>query len=173
MSHLPMRATCPGHLILLDYEAPQNALFFILLLRHSCNVQTFRSLPFSNTVCVTFEVFTAVRMMMIMIMLFWLLTQCRVVGRCHPFGETCCFHLHGWSNKAAKCKDYIGQMFPNWGGGAVLLVLGGEFFLRGTFILNEIWTQDEVCVFLGTLLGSDMNLAVFFNLIFIELYTNL
>jgi hypothetical protein len=36
------------------------------------------------------EVFTAARMMMIMI---WVLTLCRLVGRCQRFGETYCLHL--------------------------------------------------------------------------------
>jgi hypothetical protein len=38
------------------------------------------------------EVFTAVRM----VMMFWALAPCRLVGRCQRFGVTYCFHLQGW-----------------------------------------------------------------------------
>jgi hypothetical protein len=43
---------------------------------------------------VRYEVFTAVRRMMMM--LFWVLAPCRLVGRCQRFGETYCFHLQSW-----------------------------------------------------------------------------
>jgi hypothetical protein len=28
---------------------------------------------------------------------FWVVMQCRLVGRCQFFGETYCLHLQGWS----------------------------------------------------------------------------
>jgi hypothetical protein len=39
-----------------------------------------------------FEVFTVVRLIM---MMFWVLAPCRLVGRCQRFGETYCLHLQG------------------------------------------------------------------------------
>jgi hypothetical protein len=41
-------------------------------------------ISFNNRTDVTVEVFTAVRMMMF----FWVLSPCRLVGRCQHFGET-------------------------------------------------------------------------------------
>jgi hypothetical protein len=50
---------------------------------------------------VRFEVFTAVRIMMMMI--FWVLAPCRLVGRYQRFGDTYCLHLQG----AKKQKNII------------------------------------------------------------------
>jgi hypothetical protein len=55
--------------------------------------------------CLRFEVFMAV---MMILMLFWVLSRCRFIGRCHPSGETYCLHLQGWRDKAEKWRDYIG-----------------------------------------------------------------
>jgi hypothetical protein len=41
---------------------------------------------------VRFEVFIAVRMMM---MFFWVLVPCRLISRYKRFGETYCLHLQG------------------------------------------------------------------------------
>jgi hypothetical protein len=38
----------------------------------------------------------------------WVLAPCGFVDRCQRFGETCCLHLQGWSNKAIKWRAYIG-----------------------------------------------------------------
>jgi hypothetical protein len=32
----------------------------------------------------------------LMMMLFWVLAPCRIVGRCESFGETYCLHFQGW-----------------------------------------------------------------------------
>jgi hypothetical protein len=42
---------------------------------------------------VRFEVFMAVRIMTFL----WVLAPCRLVGRCHRFGETYCLHLPSFS----------------------------------------------------------------------------
>jgi hypothetical protein len=58
-----------------------------------------------------FEVFTAMRMMMMM-MFFCVLAPCRLVGRFQRFGETYCLHLQGcWhlptSLRGAKTQNNI------------------------------------------------------------------
>jgi hypothetical protein len=34
---------------------------------------------------------------MMTMLFFWVVMQCRLVGRCQCFGETYCLHLQGWS----------------------------------------------------------------------------
>jgi hypothetical protein len=46
--------------------------------------------------------------------------------------------------------------------------LGGEFFLWGIFILNEIWAQSKIYILLGTLLGGNMNHTLIYKLNVIE-----
>jgi hypothetical protein len=36
---------------------------------------------------------------------FWDLVLCRLIGRCQRFGETYCLHLQGWSVNAGKSRD--------------------------------------------------------------------
>jgi hypothetical protein len=61
-----------------------------LIARHcttimKCILEAASSADFYNTVnCVCY-----------MIMFFWVLAPCRLVGRCQRFGETCCLHLQG------------------------------------------------------------------------------
>jgi hypothetical protein len=43
----------------------------------------------------------------------------------------------------------------------------------GTFILNDIRVQDKIYILVGILLGWNMNLALFYNLNFTEVYINL
>jgi hypothetical protein len=38
---------------------------------------------------------------------------------------------------------------------------GGELFTWLAFILNKIWAQDKIYILVGTLLGSNMMLALF------------
>jgi hypothetical protein len=56
-----------------------------------------------------------------------------------------------------------------WGGGRG----GHEFFLWGTFILNEIWAQDKIYILLGALLCWNMKLVLFYNLNITQVYINL
>lgn len=51
---------------------------------------------------VTFEVFMAVRI----VMLFQVVAPCGLAGRCHHIGKTYCLHLQGWrlkSHASPKC----------------------------------------------------------------------
>jgi hypothetical protein len=41
------------------------------------------------------------------------------------------------------------------------------------FIFNNIWAQDKICILVGTLLVSNMKLALFYNLNFTEVYINI
>jgi len=42
-----------------------------------------------------------------MLVLFWVLTVCSLVGQCERFKQTYCLHLQGWSVKAGKWTAYI------------------------------------------------------------------
>jgi hypothetical protein len=54
-----------------------------------CPNIVFRTLFSDTLICVRFEVLKAARMMMI----FWVLVPCRLVGRCHRFGDTYCLYF--------------------------------------------------------------------------------
>jgi hypothetical protein len=45
--------------------------------------------------------------------------------------------------------------------------------MRDIFILNEIWGQDKIYILVGTLLGLNMKLTLFYNLNFTKVYINL
>jgi hypothetical protein len=56
--------------------------------------------------------------------------------------------------------------------GALLVLLGRRVVcMRDIFILNEIWVQDKIYILVGTLLSWNMNLALFYNLNFTEVYS--
>jgi hypothetical protein len=40
-----------------------------------------------------------------MMMFFWVLGPCRLIGRCQYVEETFCLHLHGCSGDAGKLGD--------------------------------------------------------------------
>jgi hypothetical protein len=69
------------------------------------------------------------------------------------------------------------QMFSNFGAtplGGLLDLCGGTrvVCVRDLFTLNEIWAEDEIYIFVGTLTGCDMKLALFCNLNYTKLYIN-
>jgi hypothetical protein len=75
-------------------------------------------MQFSSASChlVRFEIFTAVRMMMF----FWVLVPCRLVGTCQRFGETYCLHLQGWSGDGGNWRDlYRFGGWEGWGSGPI------------------------------------------------------
>jgi hypothetical protein len=61
-----------------------------LLLRNTVIVISEKYLKLSVCSYMRFEAFTTVKMMMI---LFWVLAPCRLVGKCHHFREIYCLHL--------------------------------------------------------------------------------
>jgi hypothetical protein len=61
--------------------------------------------------------------------------------------------LHQQSSKDVSNAEVL-KMRPPLGGGALLVFGGGRVVcMRDIFILNEIWTQEKVCILVGTLLG--------------------
>jgi hypothetical protein len=60
----------------------------------------------------------------------------------------------------------------SWG---ALLVLWGVrvVFMRDKFVLNEIWAQDKIYIFVGTFLSQNMKLALVSDLNFTIVYINL
>jgi hypothetical protein len=44
--------------------------------------------------------------------------------------------------------------------------------MRDIFVFKDIWVQDKIYIFVDTLLGCNMKLALFCNLNFTEVFNN-
>jgi hypothetical protein len=53
---------------------------------------------------------------------------------------------------------------------ALLVLWGASFLYEGIFIFSEIWAQNKVYLLVGTLLGLNVKLDLFYTLNFTKVY---
>jgi hypothetical protein len=77
--------------------------------------------------------FVPYKMFQMMMMIFWVLTPCRLVARCQRFGETYCLHLQGW-----RLRQYVSPQ--RWH--LATNIHGAKSHSNNIFILTTVETSN-------------------------------